>query len=609
MPWDVDLNDLQKEAIRNSSQNRAVIAGPGTGKTMTLLRKALQLVEDRPPAHLRVVNFTNAGVHDLRRKVATQPEYAPIRARNITTFHSLALRALHATPSPLVPIPLVILDDWEEATFLDQLAKEHLGLRDVREARKLREDYNSRWCIASEEVDEWTSDGSRRAYQTVYQQAKDLLGFTTRGELTFQWWQHMRSVPGGSKAELGFDSDYLLVDEYQDLNECEHEILQMLSAAGVEIFAVGDPNQSIYESMRHAHPELCWDFPKNVSPGDVAVLQQSYRCPQRVLQYGAALFPDPKGVPDPEQSPSVGEVHVLSFPDDSGERSALARLAASYLGSDSAARIIVAVPARRLAREIAGAIRELGIEVDDRTKGDPPENLNCRLARALFRLMKEPNDSVAAATAIVLHCAPTTRDKRALELLLLAHSRSFRVAELLASGGSVSGAIGTAINKVRHILEELENTGDVAVAISTLTGCEFAAPVDEEHADSDNLEVTSSPVEPGKVTIMTLHGSKGLEAEWVFLPAVEPGYFESNEVGAKKEERRRLLFVGVTRALQGAYITYAQRRYGSLRYMDRTTSSARKGASGFVIEACDRIGIPPENGVEYISKLLGGSTL
>ena len=248
MNWADGLNKQQREAIASDSPNGCVVAGPGTGKTRTLLGKALQLIEEEevPPHRIRIVNFTNAGIYDLRRTVGGDERYSAIDPRTIRTFHSLALSALTRVDATSVPNPLVILDDWEERIFIDEFTKSKLNLTDIRQARKIRGDYDARWCIASEEIDVWLSEGSRRDFESVYAAMKDVLGLTTRGELTFLWWRYLRSHADVERFALGVDADYILADEYQDLNECEHEILQLLAENGVHIFAVGDPNQSIY---------------------------------------------------------------------------------------------------------------------------------------------------------------------------------------------------------------------------------------------------------------------------------------------------------------------------------------------------------------------------
>lgn len=609
LSWSNSLNDEQRGAVESTIQNVALIAGPGTGKTRTLLNKALQLIEEEvaPADRVRIVNFTNAGVFDLRRKLVSDPTYSRIDARSATTFHSLALRILFAVRSAAIPKPFVVLDDWEERTFVDQLAKHEMALRDIRRARRLREDYNSRWCIASESADEWLSEGDRRQYEAVYNLAKDLLGFATRGELTFLWWRYLRANPKASHTELAFPWTHLLVDEYQDLNECEHEILERLGSAGVHVFAVGDPNQSIYETMRHAHPELCWEFPKRVSPGELHVLKQSYRCPASVLRLGQALLDNAEGVPDPNLAQSEGETHILSFPSDSGERSGLARLARHLLKHHPDSRVLVAVATRSLGKAFVEALAPL-VTVEDRTAKPAEGPEECRLAMALLRLVKERRDSVAAATAIILNCAPSSRAERVAELLQVGRENGLRIADILDGKIELSGRLGVGCARAGKMLHALKNSDRPIDTLREVTGCdEVGGGVDETE---ERLEETLTPPDqlaPGRVTVMTLHGCKGTEAEWVLIPAAEPGVLERDLVGAPKEERRRLLYVGMTRAIDGLFISFSAERRDPQRYRDPLGSSRRKGSSVFVDEVCDRAGLHPESATAFLTARLRGT--
>jgi superfamily I DNA/RNA helicase len=325
MVWSDLANERQVAAISSGLKNTSVIAGPGTGKTRTLLAKAVQLIEDEAarPDRIRIVNFTNSGVHDLRSKIATESNYFELCSENVSTFHSLALRALSKVSGTAIQRPVIILDDWEEHHLVDQFTKARLGIHDIREAKKIRDDYNARWCMASDDIEDWLSESRRKEFEGIYSTLKALLGLTTRGELTFVWWRYLRNLADPNPSTIGVDADFLLVDEYQDLNECEHDILKILSNNGVSIFAVGDPNQSIYESLRHAHPHYCWEFPDRLGDADLHILEDSYRCPRRVLEMAKALLGTSKGVPAPGKSNKVGEAHILTFTSGKAEVSGI----------------------------------------------------------------------------------------------------------------------------------------------------------------------------------------------------------------------------------------------------------------------------------------------
>ena len=429
---------------------------------------------------------------------------------------------------------------------------------------------------------------------------KDVLGLTTRGELTFLWWRFLRSHGEVDGSSLGVDTDYILADEYQDLNECEHEILRLLAANGVHVFAVGDPNQSIYETLRHAHPQFCWEFRDRIAPADLNVLSRSYRCSRAVLGFGSALLGAANGVPDPDMARHEGEAQILSFPSDADEVNGVAGLAQALLEERPNRRILVAVPSRRAAETFLTGLQEIGVPCENRAMLGVELDDRCRLATAYRRLLEEPNDSVAAATAIVLNCAITSRRVRSRQLIELGYERGERIGMLLGSDFVPPGPLGKAIALARSDVEVLRESENFHRTLAEITGCRSIEENDEVDEDTE-LEFPS--IQPGRVTVMTVHSCKGLEADVTILPFVEAGVYERDLVGARKEERRRLLYVGITRAVDKVYLTFARRRTGPGRYGDPTGGSPRKSASGFIDDICDRMDIYPLRGEDYLRDL------
>lgn len=376
MVWRDLANDRQQAAIASELRNTAVIAGPGTGKTLTLLVEAVQLIEEEvvTPDRIRIVNFTNAGVIDLKSKIVMDSNYSRISGDNISTFHSLALRALSRVSGTAIQRPVVILDDWEESHLVDQFTKAKFGLRDVRQAKRIREDYDARWCLASDDVEDWLSEFRRKEFEQIYSVLKALLGSTTRGELTFVWWRYLRNLADPNPSTTGVDAESLLVDEYQDLNECEHDILKILSDNGVSIFAVGDPNQSIYGGLRHAHPQYCWEFPDRLSEADLHILVDSYRCPRRVLEMAIALLGTSDGVPDPQRSHNDGQADILTFTSGQAEASGISRIAQRILRDQPDSRILIAVPTRNHAAPFSEMLSSIGVEISGIPTDLTPEN-------------------------------------------------------------------------------------------------------------------------------------------------------------------------------------------------------------------------------------------
>ncbi len=596
------LNPLQLEAVSYPA-HAAVIAGPGTGKTKTLLGKAGHLMTNDgvDGARIRVVNFTNAGVRDIRRKLLDPGANIALSADRVTTFHSLALRSLRHSDARRLPRPLVVLDDWEERVFLDTIVKDQLRFDNIRKAQQARRDYNARWCQAFEDDHSWFADGNRSAFQAVYRRAQEALGFLTRGELTFLWWRFLVSSGGALPEALGLDCSHLLVDEYQDLNKCEHEILALLAGSGITIFAVGDPNQSIYETLRHAHPDYCAEFPNRLSPARLFVLKRSYRCPRSILRGGTQLLGGAPGIPDPALSETEGTLRVLRFESGTAEASALALIARKALELAPQRTVLIAAPNKAIGHQLAAELKRLDCPVDDRTGREPDEGDACRYAGALQRLLKDDDDSVAAATAIILNCAKTSRARRVVELLDAAWESSQRMAGLLRSGDALVPALEDARAQVLSDLQVLRDSENFLSDLAKVTGCTNPVGFGQHEIDEELEEPVTDELKPGRVSVMTVNGAKGLEADWCILPAVEPGSYEREHVGRQRDERRRLLYVGMTRSTNTTLMSYATSRYGPQRYSDPTGTSSAKGRSAFI----DETGVRVESGSEFLKAFLG----
>ena len=226
------------------------------------------------------------------------------------------------------------------------------------------------------------------------------------------------------------------------------------------------------------------------------------------------------------------------------------------------------------------------------------------MAKSLSRLLKQPNDSVAAATLVILNCAQSTQSARANELMELAYERSERIAVLLHGTYAPSGPLGKAIMKARDMLRSLQDADDPLVILAELTGCKDSSLSDRD--DSEEIAVEDKPLglEEGKVSIRTTHSCKGLEADVVFIPGVEPGSYERDDVGARREEHRRRLFVAITRGIARVYLSYAGQRTGTVRYADATGDSLRKGPSTFIDDICSRSEFAPTPATQYIADFL-----
>ena len=544
----------------------------------------------------------------------------------MSTFHSLALRCLIRN-DPDQP-SVFIADDWEERFLIDPFLKGALRLRNVKSATKRRRDFDARWCQADENPDEWLSQAERREFLRAFTLVKNALDFTTRGELTYRWWHMLSNEPAASNADLAIDFRHLLVDEYQDLNECEHQILEILGRRGVGIFVVGDPNQSIYESMRHAHPELCETFAERFDNTGRIILDETYRCPTEVLNVAMALmdgYVGAAGVPTTSHRPAAGEFRIVNFVDESSEATGVAAVANALAQSLPQERILILYPVRQVGREVSKALttfkRAHTFTAPAVNEWEPDEQ---RLGKALARLLGNPQDSLAAGTAIVLS-GPKTKRAEVLGLLIGTHAvGKLKACELLeAETASLPDVLARAIGSVRVRLHELRGMaiedavkkleadfGLQRLDLYLLSGeqrhrleqlAEMGDLV-ETNSEEDGDEAEVEEVPPG-ITVTSFHSSKGLQADTIFLLAVEPNFFENDE-RSSPDEKRRLLFVGVTRSLNRLYISYVANRYGPGSYVTPGPHRSRQGPSDFVRRLRESLEINPQDGTDFVQSFL-----
>lgn len=620
----MEPNDRQRESIESTHPNNCVVAGPGTGKSKVLLLRAARLAGERgvDPSRVVLVSFTNASVADLRRSIDGDDTFAPARDCRITTFHSLALRCLRRMDTAATGI--FVADDWEELNLIDVYLKSALGLRRVDEAERRRRDFNARWCQTAESPDEWLDQNQRREFLRAFNLVRGALDLITRGELTYRWWKKLVSEPEASNADLAIDFDHILVDEYQDLNECDHGILGALARRGVEVFVAGDANQSIYELLRHAHPQVCISFPENFPNSHRVVLDETYRCPPAILRAASSLMartPGHDGVPTVSRRGIEGQFELVNFADHTAEASGVARVAEALTQADPAARILILVPARKIGELVS---KELRVDHNPafRRQRDPETDKH-RLAVAFARLLGNASDSLAAATAVISGDAKARRLDNLNGIVKAFELTGQTAAQLLAGDAAeLPNPLGRAAAKARERLAQLRAKG-IEEAIAALeqasgtTGLErYLQPphrrhregtpqVTEEAVPDESVgddEPNDLPAEaPLGITISTYHSSKGLEAEFVFLMAVEPEQFE-DDTRSTREEKRRLLYVGLTRARDATFASYASSRYGPSRYLAPAAGTPRRGMSEFLADLMDELDLTPVGGTAFVQR-------
>lgn len=606
----------QDEILKHGPDRHGVIlAGPGTGKSATVVALIERLARRNPAPRIRLLTFTRAATSELSGKVSEHPQAA---AERPSTIHSFAISVLLKNPgSASFPLPLRLADEWETDVIVRKALAARMGVG-LRMIKTLMREMEGNWQSLRPEEDPEMGADVRARFLGVWREHRYVYGYTLLAELPDLLRQALRDHPDLT----GIDYDLLIVDEYQDLNACDIEALHSLGKRGCSILAAGDDDQSIY-SFRKAAPEgirrFGQDYPNSAAYG----LTITQRCGRRIVDWARFVIQgDPHRPRDrnpltaAEDAPE-GEVALLAFPDNDTESVGVARLVQHLIRDEAVppSEILVLFRGDRsglFSGPIKERLHQAGIAVSDpdvvRRALEEPDN---RRAIAIFRLMVDPEDSLAWATLFAL----TDGVGRSIESYIYDRARIARMGfgkALLAAyearfpDGPRSSKKAVAIMQTvmawldahEPPLAEPEEgwghwlTGLADGRVLPPFSAELSEVIREldEIGDAEDLGRFLSQIAPlgtdrararqNGVRFMSMSGSKGLTVQATVVAACEEGLVPRPD-GALDEERR-LLYVAMTRAKKYLFCTWSRRRRGPTARSGRTNVGARRTHSSFL---------------------------
>jgi len=609
MAWDDGLTEQQRAVARAEGTNHLLIAGPGTGKTHVLVRRAQFLIESGgvPPRSISAITFTRAAAGEMRSRLDERLQDFPTRPR-VATLHSYALRELLAQGAAAIERPIRVVDDWEQRWVVEEELARLLTVR-VRTIQNTIGLLANDWDSLAADGDGWEDGFADPRFLTAWRSHRAVYGYTLRSELVYQMLTLYRNQPGlGPAIELG----NLIVDEYQDLNNCDLQAIKYLVArSGASLYAAGDDDQSIY-SFRMAHPDGIREFQRDYPNSEVLRLEECLRCGEEVVHLANWLIgQDLDRVPKDLASITDwhAETELVVAQNEAEEARQVVALARDAIAADvPPSEILVLLPSDKnggMSEGIVTALNAAGIDVYlprsiTATSDESQLFLEyLRLAQGLVRggiddlalralLELEPGNDVGRTRLLaVVRTAISTgvRFSEALEyldqnptefqsnglarvleskerILARAHtltqrdSESFadwveRVLDELAPGNDVRSMVTEAAELANEVLQDL---GDIPNAAQSL---DF---VSELGAAMAELEDSKPPKVEGKVTITTMHGAKGLSADVVLVLHAEDEVIPDGSKGIHLDEARRLLYVSVTRARKNLFIHVCEHR-------------------------------------------------
>ena len=605
------LNPEQRAAVEAVDGPVLVLAGAGTGKTRVLTTRFahIMLTGRAMPGQVLAVTFTNKAAREMRERVSALLG-RPAEGLWLGTFHALCARMLrrHAEAVGLTS-GFTILDGDDQLRLLKQVM-EAAKIDPKRWAPQALMGMIQRWkdrgvtpdrVPASEETD--FAQGQSKALYAAYQARLRTLNTADFGDLLLHMVEVLRTRPE-VLAEYGRRFRYILVDEYQDTNVVQYMWLRLLAQAHKNICCVGDDDQSIY-SWRGAEVENILRFEKDF-PGAVIVrLERNYRSTAPILAAAAGLIAHNEGrlgkTLRPGRDDASGQpVQVVSLW-DSDEEARMVGERIEALRREGERLSEMAILVRTTAQTRAFEERLIVQGTPYRIIGGLRfyERAEIRDAVAYIRVMHQPADDLAFERIVNLPrrgvgeiALRTMHEAARAQSVPLAEA-----AEGLVRAGALKGkmreSLGQLFQGLARWRQAIPHEGHVMVAERVL----------EESGYMDMWRQEKSPDAPGRVenlkefvraladfesvagfldhvslvmeneenaegdrvSMMTLHGAKGLEFDTVFLPGWEEGLFPSqrtlDEGGLKGlEEERRLAYVGLTRARRLAVVSHAANR-------------------------------------------------
>ena len=605
------LNPEQRAAVETLDGPLLVLAGAGTGKTRVLTTRFAHILLTRRafPNQVLAVTFTNKAAREMRERVGAILGH-PAEGLWLGTFHALCARMLrrHAHLAGLQS-NFTILDTDDQLRLLKQIM-EAGRIDPKRWAPNALMGIIQRWkdrgltparVTTAEDTD--FAGGQARALYAAYQARLAALNAADFGDLLLHVTEMLRAHPE-VLAQYHRMFRYILVDEYQDTNVVQYLWLRLLAQEHQNICCVGDDDQSIY-SWRGAEVENILRFEKDFPGAHTVRLESNYRSTAPILGAASGLIAHNEGrlgkTLRSGRNDSAGEpVSVVSLW-DSQEEARMVGEKAEALRRDGHALNEMAILVRTSAQTRSFEERMLTLGLPYRVVGGLRfyERQEIRDAVAYMRVLQSPADDLGFERIINLpRRGVGDVALRAMHAAARAgHVSLYAAADQVTRDGTLKGKACSSVRKlvdgfaawremlgreghlvtVSVMLDEsgyvemwrldkspeapgrLENLKELMQALKefdTLSGFldHVSLVMENEQGGEDD-----------KLSMMTLHGAKGLEFDTVFLPGWEEGLFPSqrsmDENGTKGlEEERRLAYVGITRARRRAIISHVANR-------------------------------------------------
>jgi DNA helicase-2/ATP-dependent DNA helicase PcrA len=553
------LDSEQRAAAEARSASVLVLAGPGTGKTTTLVGRYLHLLDQgADAARLFVSTFSARAAEELRGRISARLgqeggiDAERFRRLPIGTLHAMAARLLMRHPPPDCP-RFRIFDERECGRVI---ARHRLYLSDdSRKPQDVFGAYKDRLmdpAAALAEARRKDDPDLLEAAQkyAVYQNALAEEGGFDFGDLIMILVSALETDAAYGQRVAGF-FDHLLIDEYQDINPAQERMLRLLRSQGARLWAVGDDDQCLY-AWRSADPAYILDFATSWPETELFRLSRNYRSTATIVQAASSLIRHNRRRHAKDQVPASASrlaVTVAGMDDDHDEAAYVLRVVRGLAGSGLPwSEMAVLYRAGHVGSRIQIALAEAGVPLVVRGAGEFWQLTPVRLTAGLIRLLLAPRDMDARAMLghgkrvdKLLEQAPDKIDTTAPWPVLCR-----QVGRLVSSTARPPGEEGMQWRDLCFTAADLAAECDGIQAFTSL--------MEEQRRSLRQAETGGDAV-----TLSTIHAAKGLEWAAVVVAGCE-GDLMPHESSPDLEEERRLMYVAATRARRWLVLCFTDER-------------------------------------------------
>ena len=618
-----NLNEAQKEAVLYLDGPLLIVAGAGSGKTKVLTSRIAHIIKEKKafPNQVLAVTFTNKAAKEMYNRVSSILKKEAVGLSWLGTFHSICAKLLrkHATAAGLNS-NFTIIDTDDQARLIKNICKsENIDIKQL--APKYILSIIDRWKNKGYYPDQVIINKKNIYEKTVlplykiYQKKLLDLNACDFGDLILHCVNILEKNLDINKIYSN-NFKYILVDEYQDTNFIQSKWLNLLAKKHKNICCVGDDDQSIY-SWRGAEIKNFLKFDQIYKNSKVIRLEKNYRSSQNILSVASNLIANNQN--------RVGKTLITTM-----EEGDLVKLNCFKNGKDEAIGISdeiekklkkkyslnnVSILVRAIFQTREFEERFLKIGLPYRILGgtkfyERAEIKDCvaylRLIHqskddlAFDRIVNNPKRSIGESTIKQIHefskknlLSLELASKKLIELNLVKPKTKIGLNSFLKFVEKWrNDLIVKKINHVKLLQNVLDESGYSAMLknkkdLENENRLENIKELLSAMKEFDNLESFLEHValatsldqdwEGEKVNLMTMHGSKGLEFDVVFLPGWEEGLFPHQKSIEEKghsglEEERRLAYVGLTRAKKLAFVSFSLNRFYQGDWIDSIAS-------------------------------------